>query len=267
MYITIINDCCDPGTMNRQVVRMATLFPHVHISPVAVDSYSDLEAAGLLIDTLDASIGENGIILVNIAPRHGKAKKWPNGTPFGHIAVGNTHIFSTVDGVTLSLIHKYGLADNVEVYDIPTVLDSVIAQDKLDPSMREVIINTQFRSYEFLPRVSKWYMDGVELPYEKHALSDFLPSPLAVWCIDNFGNCKTTAWSADIGHDPGKKVKTQFGEIMCYARLKDVPDGEPGLTIGSSGLDSRRFVELVVQGKSAAEHFGVKVGTPLLLSK
>ncbi len=260
MYITIINDCCDPGTMNRQVVRMATLFPHVHISPVAVDSYSDLEAAGLLIDTLDASIGESGIILANVAPRHGKAKKWPNGTPFGHITLGKTHIFATVDGLTLSLIHKYSLADSIEVYDVPTVLDAVIKQGKLDEKMREVITNTQFRSYEFLPRVAKWYLDGVKLPFEKHQLSDFLPAPLAVWFVDNFGNCKTTAWASDLGHKPGQKIKTKFGEISCYARLKDVPDGEPGLTIGSSGLDNRRFLELVVQGRSAAAHFGVKVG-------
>ena len=36
MYVTIINDCADPGTMNRQVVRAATFFPATHVSPVAV---------------------------------------------------------------------------------------------------------------------------------------------------------------------------------------------------------------------------------------
>lgn len=264
MYITIINDCCDPGTMNRQVVRMATLFPHVHISPVAVGNYADTEASGLIIDTLDAAVGENGIILANVAPRHGKAKKWPNGTPFGHIEVNGTHIFATVDGLTLSLISKYGLADSIEVYDIPTVLDSVIKQGKLSEDMRMVITNTQFRSYEFLPRVAKWFTDGVELPHEKHALTDFHQAPLAIWFVDNFGNCKTTAWSTDIGHEPGKKVQTKFGEIMCYERLKDVPNGEPGLTIGSSGHDNRRFVELVVQGVSGADYFGAKVGDLLI---
>jgi hypothetical protein len=242
---------------------MATLFPHVHISPVAVGNYADTEASGLIIDTLDAAVGENGIILANVAPRHGKAKKWPNGTPFGHIEVNGTHIFATVDGLTLSLITKYSLAESIDVYDIPTVLDAVIQQGKLKEDMRSVITNTQFRSFEFLPRVAKWFTDGTALPSEKHMLSDFLTAPLAVWYVDNFGNCKTTAWVSDIGHEPGKKVKTQFGEIMCYERLKDVPNGEPGLTIGSSGHDSRRFIELVVQGKSAADHFDVHVGTPL----
>ena len=78
MYVTIINDCADPGTMNRQVVRAATLFPATHISPVAVGAYADLEASGMIIDT--------------------------------------------IDGATLSLVTKFGLAKEIEVYDIPTVL-------------------------------------------------------------------------------------------------------------------------------------------------
>lgn len=79
MYVTIINDCHDPLTMNRQVVRAATFFPATHISPVAVGNYADLEASGCIIDTIDGAMDEPGIILVNVAPRHGKAKKWPNG--------------------------------------------------------------------------------------------------------------------------------------------------------------------------------------------
>jgi len=260
MYVTIINDCCDEGTMNRQVVRAATLFPEAHISHVAVGNYADTEASGLIIDTLDAALDEPGIILANVAPRHGKAKKWPNGTPFGHIKYKNTHIFATVDGLTLSLLTKYGLAQDVEVYDIPTVLDSVIKQGKLDESMRAMITNTQFRSYEFLPRVARWYLDGVDLPFDSQPLSDFLPAPLVIWFVDNFGNCKTTAWGSDIGHEPGKMVQTNFGKIMCYASLKDVPDKAEGLTLGSSGYGEHRFVELVVQGASGAAHFGAKVG-------
>ncbi len=264
MYVTIINDCHDPLTMNRQVVRAATFFPSTHISPVAVGNYADLEASGVIIDTLDAALDEPGIILANVAPRHGKAKKWPNGTPFGHIKYQNTDIFATVDGATLSLIHKYGLADSIEVYDIPIVLDAMIAKGKLAPHLRDPITNTQFRSYEFLPRVANWVMHGVELPFDVHALSDFLPAPLAVWYIDNFGNCKTTAWASDVGHVAGKALSTRWGEIMCYDRLKDVPDGEPGLIIGSSGYRDRRFLEIVVQGTSAAHQFGIQVGDTLL---
>lgn len=264
MYVTIINDCADPGTMNRQVVRAATFFPATHISPVAVGAYADLEASGMIIDTIDGAMDEPGIILANVAPRHGKAKKWPNGTPFGHIQYQNTHIFATVDGATLSLIHKYGLAQEIEVYDIPTVLDAMIKKDKLPKHLRDPITNTQFRSYEFLPRVANWYMHGVEIPHEVHPLSDFLPAPLAIWYVDNFGNCKTTAWAEDVGHRSGTKLKTTWGEITCYDRLKDVPDGKEGLIVGSSGYRNHRFLELVVQGQSAAQHFHAKVGDPLL---
>lgn len=266
MYVTIINDCHDPLTMNRQVVRAATFFPATHISPVAVGNYADLEASGVIIDTIDAAMDEPGIILANVAPRHGKAKKWPNGTPFGHIKYQNTHIFATVDGATLSLITKYGLAKDIEVYDLPTVLETMIKHGKLAEHLRAPITNTQFRSFEFLPRVANWYMKGAEIPSVTHALSDFLPAPLAVWYIDNFGNCKTTAWTEDVGHKAGTMVKTQWGDLMCYDRLKDVPNGEPGLIVGSSGYRENRFIEIVVQGKSAAAHFGIKVGDQLFAS-
>ncbi len=264
MYVTIINDCSDPGTMNRQVVRAATFFPSTHISPVAVGAYADLEASGLIIDTIDGAMDEPGIILANVAPRHGKAKKWENGTPFGHIKYKDTHIFATVDGATLSLISKYGLATEIEVYDIPTVLDATIRAGKLAEHLRAPITKTQFRSYEFLPRVAKWVMDGEDIPSETHPLSDFLPAPLAVWYVDNFGNCKTTAWAEDINHQAGQEIETSWGKIKCYDRLKDVPNGEPGIIIGSSGYRDKRFIEIVVQGKSAAERFGIKVGDKIL---
>ena len=260
MYVTVINDCHDPLTRNRQVVRASTLFPATNVSFVAVGNFADLEAAGAIIETLDAAMDEPGIILANVAPRHGKAKKWLNGTPFGHIKYRHTDIFATVDGATLSLIRKYGLADSIEVYDIPTVLGAMVKGGKLAEHLREPITDTQFRSFEFLPRVAKWYFQGMDIPSEVHALADFLEAPLAVYSVDNFGNCKTTAWAEDIGHKAGQKVKTAWGEIMCYDRLKDVPNSESGVIVGSSGYRDHRFIEIVVQGKSAAEHFGIKVG-------
>lgn len=264
MYVTIINDCHDPLTMNRQVVRASTLFPATNISTVAVGNFADLEASGAIIETLDAAMDEPGIILANVAPRHGKAKKWPNGTPFGHVKYKHTDIFSTVDGVTLSLLAKFGLAEQVEVYDIPTVLDAMIKAGKLAEHLRDPITNTQFRSYEFLPRVAKWYMQGIDIPHEVHALKDFLQTPLAVYSVDNFGNCKTTAWDKDLSHKAGSTLQTKWGAIMCYDRLKDVPNGESGIIVGSSGYRDHRFLEIVVQGKSAAAHFGIKVGDLLI---
>lgn len=264
MYVTVINDCHDPLTRNRQVVRASTLFPATNVSFVSVGNFADLEASGAIIETIDAAMDEPGIILANVAPRHGKAKKWPNGTPFGHITYKHTEIFATVDGVTLSLLRKYGLADSIEVYDIPAVLDAMIKAGKLAEHLRAPITNTQFRSFEFLPRVAKWYLQGVDVPHEVHPLTDFLPAPMAVYSVDNFGNCKTTAWAEDLGHQAGKTVSTHWGELLCYDRLKDVPNDQPGLIVGSSGYRDHRFLEIVVQGKSAAAHFGVQVGDLLI---
>ena len=261
MFVSIINDCRDENTMNRQIVRATHLFD-VPVSAVGV--VNDIEAAGNLIDTLDAAEGKEGVILANVAPRHGKAKQWPNGTPFGHIVYKHTHIFATVDGLMLSLLKKLGLAEAIEVYDIPTVIDMMIGKGELEASKRTLIVDSQFRSYEFLPRVAKWFMSGVDLPFTLQPLSELLSVPNAIWWVDNFGNCKTTLLPEDGGYEVGKTVKTSVGEVPCYYRLKDVPDNEAGLIVGSSGIDNRRFLELVVQGKSAAERFKVQSGTVLL---
>jgi len=36
--------------------------------------------------------------------------------------------------------------------------------------------------------------------------------------------------------------------LPCYNRLKDIPDNQVALTIGSSGLASKRFLEIMQQG-------------------
>lgn len=266
MYVTIINDCHDPLTRNRQVVRAATLFPSTHISFVSVGNFADLEAAGAIIETIDAAMDEPGLIMVNVAPRHGRGKKWPNGTPFGHLRYRATDIFTTLDGTTLSLVKKYGLAELVEVYDIPTILDSMISAGKLPEHLRLPITNSQFRSYEFLPRVAHWHTHGVTLPFDSQPLAKFDSAPLAVYSIDNFGNCKTTAWAEDIGHEPGKVIQTTWGKLSCFARLKDVPNGEPGITVGSSGYQGRRLLEIVIQGRNAASELGITLGQSILPS-
>jgi S-adenosylmethionine hydrolase len=81
-----------------------------------------------------------------------------------------------------------------------------------------------------------------------------------VWLVDNFGNCKTTILPEEIGFEEGKKIQTRFGMATQYRQLRSVPDGELALTIGSSGYGENRFVELVIQGKSASALLKIKVG-------
>jgi len=247
--------------MGRQATRISTLFG-INPSLVAINNYSELEAAGNIIDVLDASDGQNGVLLVNSAPRH--KKKWPNGTPFGYFYYKKTLVVTTIDGLCLSLIKKFGLASEICLTDVPTVVDHMIAEGHLDPHLRDTIAKSQFRSFDYMPRLTKWIEDGLDVPFEPYPISEVEDAPNAVWWVDNFGNCKTTLLKEDVNFEPGKMLKTKFGEIKCYTQLRDVPVGEGAVTIGSSGLHDKRFLEIIVQGKSAAEHFGIEVGAEII---
>lgn len=263
MFITIINDCRDENTMGRQATRAMRLFGNgVSITTVGIGQ-SELEGAGNLIDMLDASDGEEGIIMVNVAPRHGRGKKWPNGTPFGYFYYKRTLIISTIAEQCLSLVKKFTLANEIFLTDIATVIDKMIERGKLDKAFRDRIVHSQFRSYDYMPRLAKWIIEGEDIPHEIYTMENVPDAPKAVWWVDNFGNCKTTLLPKECGHQAGKLLHTKVGEIMCYAHLKDVPNGEAGLIIGSSGLDDKRFIELVVQGKSAADRFRLTPGDEL----
>jgi hypothetical protein len=263
MFVTIINDCSDENTMGRQATRAMHLFNNMKIKTVGIGQ-SELEGAGNLIDMLDASEGDEGVIMVNVAPRYGRGKKWANGTPFGYFYYGKTLIIATVAEQMLSLAKKFGIADSLCLTDITTVVDEMIRRGKLDPHLRNRIINSQFRSYDYMPRLAKWLMDGEEIPHEKYPFDQVEDVPFAVWWIDNFGNCKTTYLPEEINFKAGEKRETKIGELTCYDRLKDVPDGGAGLIIGSSGLEDRRFLEVVVQGASAAEKFSLTVNSRII---
>jgi hypothetical protein len=261
--ITVINDCDSPNDKGRQMIRYISLFG---MTPefIGVHNFSEIEAAGEIIDALDAQTEFPGIIAVNSAPRHGKAKKWPNGTPFGFLYVGETLIVTTLDGYSLSLLKKLKLADKVNVTDIKTVLYSPDIVNEIDEENRMRIVNTQFRSFEYLPRLAKWLVEGKNIPSEEYSFDNVEDVGNQVWFIDSFGNCKTTMLPEDIGFEAGKGIDTSYGVIKCYERLKDVPNGETALIVGSSGYKMHRFVELIVQGKSAANHLGIEIGDVVL---
>ncbi len=267
MFVSILNDCNDQNAMNRQATRAASFFnapvSTLGLTDFGTEGSGEIEAAGNLIETLDASEAGEGVILVNVANRHGKGKKWPNGTPFGYFYFRKTLIISTIDGYCLSLIKKMKLTDTIHVLDVPTVMDAMIAKGLYPAEFRQLVVDSQFRSFEFIPRVAKWLKDGVELPSEPLAIADIETMPDCIWWVDNFGNCFTSIFPEDIGFEAGKKVKTAFGEINCYNRLKDVPNGETALIIGSSGFGNQRFLDLVIQGKSAAKAFNIKTGMSL----
>jgi len=247
--VTLITDCYDSNARGRQEARVSSFFPGVHVSFMGVNN--ELEAALCLVDALDAYGKSPGVVLCNVAPRGGKGKKWENGTPFGYLKLKNTYIFSTIDGYVLSLLQKTRKKRlEINTFDIPEAVRCL----GVGKQIQEYIISTQFRSYEFLPRVARAILSERAVPtyiYNK------IPELEHVMCyIDRFGNVKTSILGTEIS-----KKKTNINlliknirlTLQRFERLKDVPDGELGIVAGSSGLPQNRFVEIVVQGKSAKE--------------
>lgn len=256
-FFDIITDCAlDINGANRLWLRAHQLYSiPVHVVGVR----HPLEAAGNLIDALDQLHGVPGIILVNVAPRHGEGKRWPNGTPFGYFWFKETLVVSTIAGETLSLVKKLGIASEIHVFDIPTVMQWAVAEGHMTQEEADPIIKTQFRSLTFQPLVSSWVAKGFAVPATTEQIPD-VAAPIvhpSVWWVDNFGNCKTTVTDDE--------TKTgMLAEIRAFDRLRDVPeDGEPAVIVGSSGFGTKRFFEIVVQGKRAADIAGLMAGSIL----
>ncbi len=250
--ITIISDCRDSNASMRLVTRAAALVPGAgQVSFCGVEN--DLEAAGHLVDALDALDGRPGLIMLNVAPRNDHAKKWPNGSPFGHFRVGQARVFATVGGRELSLLAKLtGQPVTVALFDVPTAS----AHLGVAPEVAARVATTQFRSYDFLPRAAVAMLSGKGIPTTSYSYE--VAAPQAVWYVDVFGNVKLTLVPEEVGFEPGKWLSLQIPgrgvlNVACFNGLAAIPDNTPGLTVGSSGLGEKRFLELQVQGGSAAE--------------
>lgn len=266
MFLTVITDCRDDNARARQETRYAHLFTNTHIS--FIGAKNDIESAGNLIDILDSADEARGIITVNSAPRDGRAKKWENGSPFGYFWIDNKLVIGTVDGFTFSLAKKFGLFESINVTDIR----SALAEGEYSAEAIERAANTQFRSFNYLPRVAKIVWGKREITGERMSASDVPDMPNVVWWVDSFGNCKTSITSKELSIEPGSMVTVSLTdgtehEVPFVKKLRDVEDNEPALIEGSSGIGTNRFLELVVQGGSAAERFGIKKSDAIELNK
>jgi len=262
--IAIINDCTDDNARMRQELRTTSALG-LSIAYLGVPKFSSIAASGNVIDALDAAKGRPSIIMVNVAPRHGDAKRFKNGTPFGYFFYKDNLVIASVSEATLTLVKKLKLVDSIRVLDPEEVLPLFAEVGMIDENDIPWMLRTQFRSFNFVPRVAEYLaLHKPELPGEDFALSEIKDEPPAVWWIDNFGNLKTTLTEADIDFKAGKKIETEWGVFTCYDRLSDVPNNEFGCIVGSSGIGPHRFLELVVQGKSAEEAFGARIGSHIL---
>jgi hypothetical protein len=257
MIATIINDCRDANAQGRQTTRLSSLLG-VPVNFVGVAN--DLEAAGSIIDVLDALEDRPGLILVNVAPRDHAAKKWANGTPFGFFKYKNAIVVTTIDGHVLSLVKKFQLTEVIEVMDIPTVVKTLAQEGIIDKDLEGIISESQFRSFDFLPRIGAFLAQGGNVPTAKINISEIPDAPHAVWFIDNFGNCKTTSLVDEIKIETSGSIKTNFGSASFILQLKNVGDDQSAIIVGSSGLEKKRFLEIVVQGGSASQTHALSQG-------
>lgn len=265
MFTTIITDCKGENEAGRQITRYHAL----GLGPaslVGVDSGlttdATIEGAGNLIDILDASEGKEGVVVLNAAPRGDVKHDGENGTRFCYFWYKETLVISTIRGYCLSLLSKFGITNYVNVLETRDVLENAHFQGLISVELVKHISQTQFRSFEFVPRVARWLTDNVELPSHELSLTTVPELTSRIWCIDAFGNAKTSIAQNEITAKIGERVRTNIGEFIFYNRLKDVPEGETALYIGSSGFGDNRFIEIATQKRSgsAQKTLGLSIG-------
>lgn len=271
--ITVINDCGDRNERLRILTRLDTLFPRVGIRFCEVDGeHRDLEAAGNIIDALDARGGgaAPGLILGNTAFREPEKSGDANGAPFGHCLINNVLLFSTIRGRILSLVQDFFGIKHIHVVEPREALQSIVDTGHLEVEWVDHIANSQFRSFELQPLLAERLLGGFTVPYRKETLVCAKPGRV-VWWVDKHGNCKTTVTTSQCELKPlrdGNELATKFGTLKYFRRLNDAPRGVPSVTTGSSGLGAgpdSRFLEIAIRMGNAAKELKIKVGDEFLL--
>ncbi|MCY0920623.1 MULTISPECIES: SAM hydroxide adenosyltransferase [unclassified Streptomyces] len=265
--VVALTDCADPNALARQSARIATLFGGTPTVLPLGGPDPEGAAALTLLDLLRSTDLTGGptrpvVVMVNIAPRDGH---WPNGVPFCYFRHGQHLVISTVNHRVLAPLVTYLGLEEVQVTDVREVLEAAAAGwAELADTEVEEIVRTQFRSLWYVPLLARWLADGRPVPAQPLAVRPPAEEAVRVAVVDNFGNCKLDRPAVELpGYDgtDGLTVHSRRDgrgvRVRCYDRLPDVPLGEPGITVGSSGIG---FAELVVRGGSAAELFGLTQG-------
>jgi hypothetical protein len=207
--------------MGRQATRVASLF-NCHVTTIGVNN--SLQAVGNLIDTIDAGEEKEGVVLVNVAPRTVEDN---NGAYFGWFRYKDILVVTTLSK-DLCLLNKLGITSEIKI-----------------PFGTPVLEDSQFRSFEYTPFLAQELFDLTK--EHKRILKLGKEVDPAIWWIDNFGNCKTTLLEDEVDL-LREKILVPF-----YGRLRDVPYRSQGITVGSSGIGTKRFLEVVVRGGRAID--------------
>ena len=268
-----LTDCADPNALARQSARIAALFGATPTIVPLTGPDPEGTAALTLLDLLRATGLTGGptrpaVVLVNIAPRDGH---WPNGVPFCWFRHQGHLVISTLNPRVLAPLAEYLGLEEVRVTDVREVLEAAADQwADLGRDEIEEITRTQFRSLWYVPLLARWLTDGHPVPAKPQSVAGVAhgDTTVRVAVVDNFGNCKLDRPATAVrshGTTSGLSVRSRrdgrIVQVRCFDRLPDVPYGEPGITVGSSGVG---FAELVVRGGSAAELFGLREGDEVL---
>ncbi|MEU2655054.1 SAM hydroxide adenosyltransferase [Streptomyces sp. NPDC007325] len=265
--VVSLTDCADPNALARQSTRIATLFGSTPTVLPLGGPDPEGAAALTLLDLLRSTDLIGGpsrpvVVLVNIAPRDGH---WPNGVPFCYFRHGDHLVITTASRRVLAPLATYLGLTEVQVTDVRQVLEAAAdGWAELTAAEIEEMVRTQFRSLWYVPLLARWLADGRTVPAEPMAVHPSAEDEVRVAVVDNFGNCKLDRPATELpGYDRAKsllvhnRLEGRDVRVRCYDRLPDVPLGEPGITVGSSGVG---FAELVVRGGSAADTFGLSQG-------
>ncbi|MFI8368248.1 SAM hydroxide adenosyltransferase [Streptomyces sp. NPDC085466] len=265
--VVSLTDCADPNALARQSTRIATLFGSTPTVLPLGGPDPEGAAALTLLDLLRSTDLIGGpsrpvVVLVNIAPRDGH---WPNGVPFCYFRHGDHLVITTASRRVLAPLATYLGLTEVQVTDVREVLEAAAdGWAELTAAEIEEMVRTQFRSLWYVPLLARWLADGRTVPAEPMAVHPSAEDEVRVAVVDNFGNCKLDRPATELpGYDVEKsllvhnRLEGRDVRVRCYDRLPDVPLGEPGITVGSSGVG---FAELVVRGGSAADTFGLSQG-------
>ncbi len=261
MFATIINDCHDNNARGRQTTRLSSLL-ETAVNFVSINS--DLEAALEIVDIIDAADNNpSGVILVNIAPRGGE-KQWENGSPFAFTIYKDTLIIGTVDGFVFSGLKKIGLLEHLNLIDTEIATKEMLEAGFILSDQARRIPDSQFRSFDLLPRLAAFIFSGYTISSEPYDVDNIPDLPPAVWCIDNFGNCKTTVSVEDLSN--ANHLTTRYGKFGIIENLSDVPDNTDAVVVGSSGFGDKRWLEMVSQKQSFAKKHSVKIGDDITVN-
>lgn len=265
--VTYFQDCIDNNAINRLKRKIhaytggtTDVIPIEHMAAVGMDLVDMLQASRIVSNL--KPLGRQ-IILANMARRELSHGVYRNGPPFCYFKVGEGKsevlVVSTFTEDFLTLAHRLGIVEEVNLLEIHDVLESAIKNGHMRADEAEEIEFSQFRSLDFVPLAARLLTHSpFWLVSEVRHLGDPPPPKGIALRFDNFGNIFTDVLPEDVGFEPGGKLTLVTGEeINCYKYLADVPPGELAAVIGSSGYAQKRFIMVTIQGTSAEAYLDI----------